>query len=87
MSMISPEAYVIGLKDADYETLIEERSDLIDLIQGFEEKEKAGDRSGGEWGIMPSPDVQYQVNLQYLSELCKFMAEKYNKEFVWGENE
>ena len=87
MSMISPEAYVIGLKDADYETLIEERNELIDFIREFEEKEKAGDRSVTEWMMMPSPEVQYHLNLQYLSELCKFMAEKYNKEFVWGKNE
>ena len=79
MSMISPEAYVIDLKDADYETLIQERNDLIELIQDFEEKEKAGDRSGAEWNILPSPKVQYQLNLEYLSEICKLMAEKYNQ--------
>ena len=85
MSMISPEVYVMGLQEADYETLIKERNELIELIQEFEEKEKAGDRSGDEWNIMPSPEVRYQVNLAYLSELCKFMADKYNKESVWGE--
>lgn len=76
MSMISPETYVIGLKDADYETLIRERNELIKCIQEFEGKEKAGDRSGAEWHMKPSPDVVYKVNLEYLSELCKFMAEQ-----------
>ena len=79
MSMISPEAYVIGLQDAEYATLIQERNDLIELIQDFEEKEKVGDRSGAEWNILPSPKVQYQLNLEYLSEIYKLMAEKYNQ--------
>lgn len=79
MSMISPEVYVMSLNDADYETLIQERNELIELIKEFESKEKKGDRSGDEWNIMPSPKVQYQVNLAYLSELCKFMADKYHQ--------
>ena len=82
MSMISPEAYVIGLQDADYTTLIKERNELIESIQEFEKKEKAADRSGDEWNIMPSPEVRYKVKLIYLSELCRFMADKYNKTSV-----
>lgn len=83
--MISPGGYIDELKDADYNTLIEERNQLIDFIVDFEGKEKAGDRSGEEWMIMPSPDVQYQVHLEYLAELCKLMHEKYNEDYVWGD--
>lgn len=75
--MISPGGYIDELRDADYNTLIEERNHLIEAITEFERKEKAGDRSGEEWRIMPSPEVQYQMDLQYLSELCKLMYEKY----------
>ncbi len=75
--MISPGGYIEELKDADYNSLIEERDQLIEAISEFERKEKAGDRSGEEWRFMPNPEVQYQMNLQYLSELCKLMHEKY----------
>ena len=32
----------------------------------------------------PSPDVRYQMHLEYLAELCRIMQEKYNEEYVWG---
>lgn len=44
-------------------------------------------RESEEWLCKPSPDVMYQMNLDYLSALCKFMSEKYNKEIVWGEED
>lgn len=53
--------------------------------QTYEKKEKAGDRSGDEWMINPSPDVCYQVYLEYLAEMCKLMHQKYNEDYVWGE--
>ena len=81
--MVSPGVYIEELKDADYNTLIEERDQLIKAVVEFEQKEKAGDRSGEEWMIIPSPDVQYQMNLEYLAVLCKLMQEKYREDFVW----
>lgn len=87
MSMISPEVFVAGLQDAEYKTLMKERDNLIEFIQEFEEKWINNDRTGDERSIMPSPEVQYQVNLAYLSELCRFMADKYNEEYVWGKHE
>lgn len=83
--MISPGGYIEELKDADYNTLIEERDQLIEAIVEFEQKEKAGDRFGEEWMIMPSPDVRYQVNLEYLAELCRLMQEKYREDYAWGD--
>lgn len=80
--MISPSSYVEELKDADYNTLIEERDELISFIVEFEKNEKAGDRSGDAWMMSPSPEVQYQVYLEYLSELCKLMYDRYNEEYV-----
>ena len=82
--MISPGVYVKQLKEASYLELIRERDQLIESIREFEKAELAGDRSDPAWGICPSPAVQYQCNLEYLAELCSFMQEKYNGEYVWG---
>ena len=81
--MISPDGYIEALRDADYNTLIEERNQIIEAIVEFEQKEKAGDRSGAEWMMMPSPEVIYQTNLEYLAELCKLMQQKYNEDYAW----
>jgi hypothetical protein len=51
----------------------------------FEKKEKVGDRSGYEWNYNPSPDVVYQVYLEYLAELCKLMKDVYCEDYVWGD--
>lgn len=83
--MISPGGYIEDFKDADYNTLIKERDDLIAYIVEYEKKEKAGDRSGDEWMINPSPDVCYQVYLEYLAEMCMLMQQKYNEDYVWGD--
>lgn len=83
--MISPVTFVEELKDADYNTLINERNKLIEYIVEFEKKEKTGDRSGNEWNYCPSPDVVYQVNLENLAGLCKLMKEIYCEEYVWGD--
>lgn len=83
--MISPRGYIEHFKDADYNTLIKERDELIAYIVEYEKKEKAGDRSGDEWMINPSPDVCYQVYLEYLAEMCKLMHQKYNEDCVWGD--
>ena len=32
----------------------------------------------------PSPDVRYQMHLEYLAELCKLMSRRYNEEYVDG---
>ena len=83
--MISPGVYMEQLKDASYLELIRERDQLIKSIRKFEKNELAGDRSDPDWRYCPSPDVQYQMHLEYLSELCSFMHEKYNSEYVWGQ--
>ena len=83
--MIDPKGYVVLLKDSDYFALMEERDRLISFIKDFEEKEISGDRTSDEWLIHPQPDVRYQVYLEYLSELCCYMQDRYNKDYVWGE--
>ncbi|MCR5233382.1 MAG: hypothetical protein K6E53_05680, partial [Lachnospiraceae bacterium] len=71
--MISPKTYIETLKKDSYEELILKRDHLMDSIRQFEELERKGDHSGKEWRINPSPEVRYQSNLDYLSELCAFM--------------
>lgn len=82
--MISPSGYVEMLKDKTYPELIRERERLTEWIRKFEKDELAGDRSDPAWRMCPSPDVKYQMYLEYLSELCSMMHEKYNTEYVWG---
>lgn len=83
--MISANMYVEQLKNATYKELIQAREELIESINAYEKKEQEGDRSGKEWCICPTPDVQYQCHLEYLSALCSYMQEKYNNEYVWGD--
>ena len=83
--MISPASYIEHLQDAQYLELIEERDRLLQFIKEYEAKDIAGDRSGDEWSVHPQPDVRYQVYLEYLSEICGLMQEKYNHDYVWGD--
>ncbi len=82
--MISPDYFAERWKDLSYPKLIRERNRLIRFLKDFEKKEMAGDRSDPEWNYCPSPDVQYQMYLEYLAKLCGIMEEKYNREYVWG---
>ena len=82
--MIRQKVNVREHKDYKYDKLIKERDKLTESIKNFEKKYFEGDRSGDEWHICPSPTAVYQCNLEYLSELCTFMHEKFNTDYVWG---
>ena len=73
--MIAPETFVNMHKDETYEELLELRDELIDEIIEFEESTGAV----SEILIMPSPDVIYQMNLEYLGKLCELISEKYRQ--------
>ena len=83
--MIHSSSYIEQFKNAEYLDLIEERDSLLAFIKDYEIKDIAGDRSGEEWGIHPQPNVRYQEYLEYLSELCKLMKQKYSADYVWGD--
>ena len=83
--MTSPDAYVSQFENAEYLDLIAERDQLISFIQNYEKNEIAGICSEEEVIVSPGPDVQYQVYLEYLAELCILMQRKYNRDYVWGE--
>lgn len=85
--MICPESYVLCMKDLSYQELIKKRDSLIRKVRKLEKIVMNKDLSDEAWQFDPDPEVQYQVYLQYLSELCTYMHERYNAEFVWGEND
>ena len=78
--MVSPEFYVEELKDKSYKELLKKREELLEGIYAFEN----GKIDEKEFMIIPSPDVKYQMHLEYLGELCKLIAEKYREEYVWN---
>lgn len=85
--MISAEGYVLMHKDDTFEELIAERDSLMADIKAMEAIVYSDDKSGEGWNICPGPDVVYQMDLEYLAELCLFIRDKYNTEIVWGDDE
>lgn len=83
--MEDPGFYLAGFEKASYNEMIAERNRLMLYLLKFEKAEKEGDRSSGEWVICPSPDVRYQIYMEYLSGLLLMMRNKYNEEYVWGD--
>lgn len=78
--MISLMCYRESKKEKTYKELLIEREALLKEIYSFENNEEEDDEMVIE---DPSSDVVYQMNLQYLGELCNLIAEKYNKEYIW----
>lgn len=81
--MISPQNYVDDMKEKCYEDLIKEKYKLIKERHRFENNKIADN----EFCINPSPEVVYQCNLLYLSELCKLVQEKFNNKLWEDEDE
>ncbi len=80
--MISPEMFAERYKDKKYADLLEIRDQLAEEIEDFEELTPEEKKTGF---MEPLPEVVYQMNLKYLGALCKLIADKYNSEYVWGE--
>lgn len=79
--MMSPEMYVELNRDEPIEEIIKIRDELIDNIKNLEKIVFSKDRSSEEWNFHPGPDVRYQVNLEYLSQICVLLSEKYNAKY------
>ena len=79
--MMSPEMYVELNRNEPIEDIIKIRDELIDNIKDLEKIVFSKDRSSDEWNFHPGPDVRYQVNLEYLSQICILLSEKYNAEY------
>lgn len=73
--MISPESYLEELKTESLEQLIVIRNELIEEIVAFEK----GLIPQDHWRIRPSPEVVYQMNLEYLAALCQFISKRYSE--------
>lgn len=77
MSMISPNGFIeFECKGKTYKELLEIRDELLMGIYDFEN----GRISSEAKMIQPSPEVMYQMDLEYLGELCKLISETYNLE-------
>ena len=86
--MMSPNSFVDMLKDNTFEQLIAERDSLFLELKELEKIVFKEDKNDPEWMVHPGPDVRYQMNLEYLAELCMYIQEKYNREIIWNdENE
>lgn len=79
--MMSPFQYEKEIEDKSYKELLKEREELLKKIYSFENKKE----DPNEIIMCPSPDVVYQMNLEYLSVLCVLIAKKYNKEYIMNE--
>jgi len=79
--MISPQSFIKEFKNKSYKELLEERENLLRSIYEFEKN--GVDNKLGDF-IKPSPNVIYQVNLEYLGELCRLISEKFNEEYERG---
>lgn len=77
--MISPESFIeFECKGKSYKELLKIRDEILASVYDFEN----GRISSEEKMIMPSPEVKYQMNLEYLGVLCKLISETYNQEVV-----
>ncbi len=82
--MASPDSFIeFGCRDKSYKELIKIRDQLMRSVRRFEN----GRISEKEKMRIPSPDTVYQMNLEYLSSLCKLIAEEYNRQFIQDEEE
>ena len=79
--MNSPQGYVEYCKQYSYEELIQEREELLDAIRDLEKKLFSGDKKD-DYIVSPSPEVRYQVKLEYLAALSEYMQQRYNEEYV-----
>ena len=81
--MISPYTFANQYSECTYKELLKVRDELLEEIYDFEKGDK--DNIALEEMVCPSPEVVYQCNLEYLSEICKMIALKYNSEFINNE--
>ena len=76
--MRSPESFIEDYQNSSYHDLLRLRDELQAKILAFENHSYDPEMDL----IKPSPDTIYQMNLEYMAELCMLIAKKYNEEFV-----
>ena len=83
--MLSPNYYAEEHENDSFEEMINERKRLIEELGELEKIAYDEERTDSAWGIHPGPDVQYQMTLEYLSQICILLKEKYNRVIIWKE--
>lgn len=79
--MIDPQTFVEKCKGYTYPELIKEKDKLVRDIRKLE-RQLFNNQDKEQIEIRyPSPDVEYQVYLDYLSALTAYMSKRYNEEF------
>lgn len=68
--MMSPNMYIKELENKSYKELLKERDELINEIKEFENNKI-------KHSFKSSPETMYKVHLQYLSELCLLISNKF----------
>lgn len=81
--MISPGAALESSKKKTYEELLAERDEILEGIRDFETHRDEPKQEE----ICPGPEVIYQWDLEYLGDLCKLIAKRYNEEYVCKDEE
>ncbi len=71
--MLNVEMYAKQHEDMSYSQLLKLRDELIEEIRAYENHT---DLNTYDYDIEVSPDEIYQMNLQYLGEVCRLMARK-----------
>ena len=79
--MISPRTFIKEHRNESIEEIIETRDKLIDDIKDLEKIVFSKYRSSDVWDLNPTPDVQYQVKLEYLLQVCILLSERYNEKY------
>ena len=77
--MIGPGAYAYINRDKTYDELIEERDRLVSYMKKYERylADKNDKDDSLNWNMNPDPSVVYQMDFEYLEELCRIMMRKY----------
>ena len=69
------------LNKLTYFELLVEKNRIVSYIKHFEDDITMKDP---DWCGNPSPDVQYQVYLDYLGILAPILSRKFNEEYEFG---
>ena len=80
--MMSPHSLIMEHENDSFEELIELRDEIYAGIKNLEKMAYDKSKSDKAWMINPSPEVIYQVELEYLITLSQFIKKKYHNEIV-----
>ncbi len=77
--MIGPGAYAYINRDKTYDELIDECDRLVSYMKKYERylADKNDKDDSLNWYMNPDPSVVYQMDFEYLEELCRIMMRKY----------